>query len=116
MTDVVIAAAARTPVGAFNGLLATVPAHYLGEVVIKELLKRAKLEPGDVSEVILGQILTACLLDGRLEPDLAATGRRRRIMGRLEEIGEAHVDEPLTLAGLCAALGVNARTLRLVAH
>jgi acetyl-CoA C-acetyltransferase len=59
MTDVVIAAAARTPVGAFNGLLATVPAHYLGEVVIKELLKRAKLEPGDVSEVILGQILTA---------------------------------------------------------
>jgi len=59
MTDVVIAAAARTPVGSFNGLLATVPAHYLGEVVIKELLKRAKLEPGDVSEVILGQILTA---------------------------------------------------------
>ena len=59
MTDVVIAAAARTPVGSFNGLLATVPAHYLGEVVIKELLKRAKLEPGDISEVILGQILTA---------------------------------------------------------
>ncbi len=59
MTDVVIAAAARTPVGAFNGLLASVPAHYRGEVVIKELLKRAKLEAGDVSEVILGQILTA---------------------------------------------------------
>ncbi|MBI3517689.1 MAG: acetyl-CoA C-acetyltransferase [Proteobacteria bacterium] len=59
MTDVVIAAAARTPVGSFNGLLASVPAHYLGEVVIKELLKRAKLEAGDVSEVILGQILTA---------------------------------------------------------
>ena len=59
MTDVVIAAAARTPVGSFNGLLSTVPAHYLGEVVIKELLKRAKLEAGDVSEVILGQILTA---------------------------------------------------------
>src|SRR3954466_3166974 len=59
MTDVVIAAAARTPVGSFNGLLSTVPAHYLGEVVIKELLKRAKIEAGDVSEVILGQILTA---------------------------------------------------------
>jgi acetyl-CoA C-acetyltransferase len=59
MTDVVIAAAARTPIGSFNGLLASVPAHYLGEVVIKELLTRAKLEAGDVSEVILGQILTA---------------------------------------------------------
>ncbi len=59
MTDVVIAAAARTPIGSFNGTLSSVPAHYLGEVVIKELLKRAKLEAGDVSEVILGQILTA---------------------------------------------------------
>ena len=59
MTEVVIAAAARTPIGAFNGLLATVPAHYLGEVVIKELLKRAKLEAGEVDEVVLGQILTA---------------------------------------------------------
>jgi acetyl-CoA C-acetyltransferase len=59
MTDVVIAAAARTPIGAFNGLLSTVPAHYLGEVVIKELLKRAKLEAAEVDEVVLGQILTA---------------------------------------------------------
>ncbi|MBV8167947.1 MAG: acetyl-CoA C-acetyltransferase [Alphaproteobacteria bacterium] len=59
MTDVVIAAATRTPIGAFNGLLSTVPAHFLGEVVIKELLKRAKLEAGQIDEVILGQILTA---------------------------------------------------------
>jgi acetyl-CoA C-acetyltransferase len=59
MTDVVIAAAARTPIGSFNGTLASVPAHYLGEVVIKELFKRGRIEPGDVSEVILGQILTA---------------------------------------------------------
>ena len=59
MTDVVIAAATRTPIGAFNGLLSTVPAHYLGEVVIKELLKRAKLEAAEVDEVVLGQILTA---------------------------------------------------------
>jgi acetyl-CoA C-acetyltransferase len=55
----VIAAAARTPIGSFNGTLSSVPAHYLGEVVIKELLKRGKLDAGDVSEVILGQILTA---------------------------------------------------------
>ncbi|MBI1206157.1 MAG: acetyl-CoA C-acyltransferase [Azospirillum sp.] len=59
MTDVVIVAAARTPVGSFNGVLSSVPAHKLGEVVIREVLKRAKLEPGEVSEVLLGQILTA---------------------------------------------------------
>jgi acetyl-CoA C-acetyltransferase len=64
MIDVVIAAAARTPIGSFNGLLASVPAHYLGEVVIKELLKRAKLDAGDVTEVILGQILTAGMGQG----------------------------------------------------
>jgi acetyl-CoA C-acetyltransferase len=56
---VVIVSAARTPVGAFNGSLSSVPAHYLGQTVLAELLKRAKLEGGDVSEVILGQILTA---------------------------------------------------------
>jgi len=65
---------------------------------------------------LLGQALTACVLNSRLEPDLAAAGRRRRIMARLEEIGEAHPHEPLTLAELCAALGVNARTLRLITH
>jgi len=56
---IVIASAARTPVGSFNGALASVPAHGLGKVVITEALKRAGLEPGDVSEVIMGQILTA---------------------------------------------------------
>src|SRR5262245_40419116 len=59
MTDVVIVSAARTPIGAFNGALSTVPASYLGQVAITESLKRAKVEPGDVSEVVLGQILTA---------------------------------------------------------
>jgi acetyl-CoA C-acetyltransferase len=56
---IVIASAARTPVGAFNGALASLPAHELGEVAIKAALQRARVEPGDVSEVILGQILTA---------------------------------------------------------
>jgi acetyl-CoA C-acetyltransferase len=56
---IVIASAARTPVGSFNGALASVPAHELGKTVITEALKRAKTEPGDVSEVILGQVLTA---------------------------------------------------------
>ncbi len=57
MTEVVIAGAARTPVGAFNGGLSSVPAHYLGQIAISEALKRANVEPGDVSETIMGQIL-----------------------------------------------------------
>jgi acetyl-CoA C-acetyltransferase len=59
MTDIVIASAARTPVGAFNGGLASLPAHKLGEVAIAEALRRARVEPKDVSEVIMGQILAA---------------------------------------------------------
>ena len=59
MTDVVIAGAVRTPVGAFGGGLGTVPASYLGQVAIEEALRRAGVEPGEVSEVIMGQILTA---------------------------------------------------------
>jgi acetyl-CoA C-acetyltransferase len=59
MNDVVIAAAARTPVGTFNGGLATVPASYLGQVAIVEAMNRAKVAPEDVSEVIMGQILAA---------------------------------------------------------
>jgi acetyl-CoA C-acetyltransferase len=59
MTDVVIASAARTPIGAFSGALSSVAAHYLGQTAIVEALKRAKVEPKDVSEVILGQILAA---------------------------------------------------------
>jgi acetyl-CoA C-acetyltransferase len=56
---IVIASAARTPVGSFNGALSTLPAHELGRIVITESLARANVERGEVSEVILGQILTA---------------------------------------------------------
>src|SRR6266403_939581 len=59
MTEIVIAGAARTPVGAFNGGLAGLAAHKLGEVAIVEALRRAEVEPKEVSEVILGQILSA---------------------------------------------------------
>ena len=59
MNDIVIASAARTPIGAFNGALSSVSASYLGEVAIAEALKRAGVDPEDVSEVIMGQILTA---------------------------------------------------------
>ena len=56
---IVIASAARTPVGAFNGSLASLKAHELGQVAIKAALDRANVKPGDVNEVILGQVLTA---------------------------------------------------------
>jgi acetyl-CoA C-acetyltransferase len=58
-STVVIASATRTPVGAFNGSLASLPAHELGKVAIRGALDRARLEPGEVSEVIMGQILAA---------------------------------------------------------
>ncbi len=57
--DVVIVSAARTPVGSFNGAFATTPAHELGAIAIKGALERAGVDPARVSEVILGQILTA---------------------------------------------------------
>ncbi len=59
MTDVVIVGAARTPVGAFNGGLASLAAHQLGEIAIKGALERAGVAAEDVSEVIMGQILAA---------------------------------------------------------
>src|SRR4029079_15376665 len=57
--SIVIASAARTAVGSFNGAFAATPAHELGAIVIKELLSRAGVAPGEVDEVILGQVLTA---------------------------------------------------------
>jgi acetyl-CoA C-acetyltransferase len=58
-TDVVIVSAARTPIGAFNGALSTLAAHELGKIAIVEALKRGKVEAGEVSEVVFGQVLTA---------------------------------------------------------
>ena len=58
-TTIVIASAARTPVGSFNGALASVPAHDLGKVAITAALQRAGVAAADVSEVIMGQILDA---------------------------------------------------------
>src|SRR6266702_352813 len=57
--DIVIVAAARTPVGAFNGAFGNLPAHELGKTAIVEALKRAGVESPRVTEVIMGQILTA---------------------------------------------------------
>jgi len=57
--SIVVASAARTPVGSFNGSFANMPAHQLGAVAIKAALERAGVDPKEVDEVILGQILSA---------------------------------------------------------
>src|SRR5262245_20919594 len=57
--DIVIVSAVRTPVGSFGGALSARPAHDLGSIAIKAALERAGIEGGQVSEVIMGQILTA---------------------------------------------------------
>ncbi|MCI4664929.1 MAG: acetyl-CoA C-acetyltransferase [Neomegalonema sp.] len=59
MTNVVIASAARTPVGSFSGSFSTVPAHELGVVAIKAALERAKVDASEVGQTIMGQVLTA---------------------------------------------------------
>jgi len=57
--DIVIVAAARTPVGSFNGSLASLPAHELGKIVLTAAMERADVKPNEIDEVILGQVLTA---------------------------------------------------------
>ncbi len=57
--DVVITAAARTPIGSFNGAFASLPAHELGKIAVAEAMKRSQVKPEEVDEVILGQILQA---------------------------------------------------------
>jgi acetyl-CoA C-acetyltransferase len=59
MTDIVIAAAKRTPVGSFLGAFAATPAHELGRVAIEAALEQAGVKGEEVDEVILGQVLTA---------------------------------------------------------
>jgi acetyl-CoA C-acetyltransferase len=59
MTNVVIASAARTPVGSFLGSFANTPAHELGRIVIEAVVERAGVDKSEVSETILGQVLTA---------------------------------------------------------
>ena len=59
MTDIVIVSAARTAVGKFGGSLAKLPATELGAIVVREAIARARLEPAQVGEVILGQVLAA---------------------------------------------------------
>lgn len=59
MNEVVIVGGARTPIGAFNGSLKSLTAPQLGAIAIREALRRANIQPGDVSEVIMGNVLTS---------------------------------------------------------
>src|SRR5438067_5865965 len=59
MEDVVIVAAGRTAIGKFGGTLAKIPATELGAQVVKQLLAKTGIDPASVSEVIMGQVLTA---------------------------------------------------------
>jgi acetyl-CoA C-acetyltransferase len=59
MSDIVIVSAARTPVGSFNGALASLPAHELGKIAIQAAVERAGIQASDVNEVIMGQVLQA---------------------------------------------------------
>src|SRR5260370_23157887 len=74
MTEIVIAGAARAPVGSFNGGLSSVSAHYLGQVAIAEAMRRANIDAKEVSEVVMGQILSAG--EGQKPPRPAALGPR----------------------------------------
>lgn len=64
MSEIVIVSAARTPVGSFNGALASLPASELGKAVIEAAVSRAGIAPSDVDEVILGQVLQAAAGQG----------------------------------------------------
>ena len=57
--EVVIVGAVRTPIGTYKGSLKDIKSHYLGSIVIKEVLKRCKFDKDEIDEVIMGQVLTA---------------------------------------------------------
>jgi acetyl-CoA C-acetyltransferase len=64
MSEVVIVSAVRTPVGSFNGALASLPAHELGKIAIQAAIERAGITPADVEEVVMGQVLQAAAGQG----------------------------------------------------
>jgi acetyl-CoA C-acetyltransferase len=97
MANVVIAAAARTPVGAFAGAFAAVPAHELGIAAITAALGRAKVDAAEVDEVVLGQVLTA------------ATGQNA---ARQAAIG-AGIPQSATAYGINQVCGSGLRTVAL---
>ena len=100
-TDIVIASGSRTPIGAFNGGFADLPSHLLGSAVITETLNRAGVNSNDVSEVILGQVLTA---GGGMNP-----ARQASMAAGVPKERTAYIVNQVCGSGLRAvALGVQA--------
>ena len=100
-TDIVIASGSRTPIGAFNGGFADLPSHLLGSAVITETLNRAGVNSSDVSEVILGQVLTA---GGGMNP-----ARQASMAAGIPKERTAYIVNQVCGSGLRAvALGVQA--------
>jgi len=100
-TDIVIASGSRTPIGAFNGGFADLPSHLLGSAVITETLNRAGVNSNDVSEVILGQVLTA---GGGMNP-----ARQASMAASIPKERTAYIVNQVCGSGLRAvALGVQA--------
>ncbi len=81
MEDIVIVSAVRTAVGKFGGSLAKIPATELGAIVIKEALARAKIDPSQVSEVIMGQVLAAGSGQNPARQALLAAGLPKEVPG-----------------------------------
>ena len=99
--DIVIASGSRTPIGAFNGGFADLPSHLLGSAVITATLNRAGVNSNDVSEVILGQVLTA---GGGMNP-----ARQASMAAGVPEERTAYIVNQVCGSGLRAvALGVQA--------
>jgi acetyl-CoA C-acetyltransferase len=82
MEDIVIVSAVRTAVGKFGGSLARIPATELGAIVIKEALARAKVDPSQVSEVIMGQVLAAGAGQNPARQALLKAGLPKEVPGR----------------------------------
>ena len=81
MNEVVIAGAARTPIGTFGGAFAEVPATRLGAVAIAEALKRAGVKPEQVDEVLMGNVLSAGLgMNPARQAALAAVPERGHLV------------------------------------
>ena len=100
-TDIVIASGSRTPIGTFNGGFADLPSHLLGSAVITETLNRAGVNSNDVSEVILGQVLTA---GGGMNP-----ARQASMAAGIPKERTAYIVNQVCGSGLRAvALGVQA--------
>jgi acetyl-CoA C-acetyltransferase len=81
MQDIVIVSAVRTAVGKFGGSLAKIPAPELGAIVIKEALARAKIDPSQVSEVIMGQVLAAGVGQNPARQALLKAGLPKEVPG-----------------------------------